>query len=130
VSTDESLQAGQELPEWETSVSRPRQQRYLQVQAYTEETGNRIHFDTAYAVRYGLRAPVAPELMAVSWAVEVLSEPAPPDSFDLHAKFGSPLFWDDGVDVMTDGAGATFRVLRLFSSTGALTATVTLEGSV
>jgi hypothetical protein len=40
------------------------------VQGYSEESGNRLHFDPAYAVRFGLRAPVANVLMTATWALE------------------------------------------------------------
>ena len=98
------------------------------VQAYTEETGNRIHFDPSYAVRHGLRAPVAPGLMAVTWSVEALATNGMPDTFDLTARFFSPLFWDDGVDVL-GGRGAAGRMdeSHFRSSAGAEVAAVTIH---
>ena len=86
------------------------------VQQYTEEMANRIHFEPAYAVRYGLRAPIAPGLMAVTWVVEVLAAPQLPPEFAIHAKFAAPLFWDDGVDVL-----AAEGTVRCVSSAGVLT---------
>lgn len=93
------------------------------VQAYTEELGNRIHFDPAYAVRFGLRAPLASGLMAVTWVVEALSDGGMPESFDLNAKFSAPFYWDDGIDVMAEqGAKSTAksRRIRCVASTGTL----------
>lgn len=102
------------------------------VQAYTEELGNRIHFDPAYAVRYGLRAPLASGLMAVTWAIEALSEGGLPDRFELSARFPSPFYWDDGVDVMADKKldktpeGARIRCV---ASTGALACEATIQAA-
>jgi hypothetical protein len=102
------------------------------VQAYTEELGNRIHFDPAYAVRYGLRAPLASGLMAVTWGIEALSEGGLPDAFELSARFPSPFYWDDGVDVMADKKmdkkpeGARIRCV---ASTGVLACEATIQAS-
>ena len=90
------------------------------VQAYSEETGNRLHFDPAFAVRYGLRAPVANPLMTLTWAYEALSAEAAPMPVSLHAPFHSPLFWDDGVDILTLGRGGKIATVRCVSSSGAL----------
>ncbi len=93
------------------------------VQAYTEELGNRIHFDPAYAVRFGLRAPLASGLMAVTWIIEALSDGGMPDSFDLNAKFSAPFYWDDGIDVMAEqGANpdADSKRIRCVAATGTL----------
>ena len=100
------------------------------VQAYTEELGNRIHFDPAYAVRFGLRAPLASGLMAVTWVVEALSDDGMPDSFDLSVKFVAPFYWDDGVDVMVEqraGADAGSRRIRCVASTGTLACEAKIE---
>ena len=94
------------------------------VQSYSEETGTRIHFDPAYSVRYGLRAPVAPGLMAVSWAIELLVADGPVESFEINASFGAPLFWDDGVDLLAKPGSGRPAVMHLVSSSGALTAAV------
>ena len=93
------------------------------VQAYSEETGNRLHFDPAYAVRYGLRAPVASALMALTWSVEALAQNGLPTPLDLTARFQSPLFWDDGVDILVrDDPTRAGRIVavRCVSSAGAL----------
>ena len=93
------------------------------VQAYIEEIGNRIHFDPAYAVRYGLRAPLASGLMAVTWVVEAIAADGMPQSFELTAKFLAPLFWDDGVDVLAERRskkGAKARRIRIVSAAGAM----------
>ncbi len=90
------------------------------VQAYSEETGNRLHFDPAYAVRNGLRAPVANPLMTLTWAVEAISVQGLPASFEMNAHFQQPLHWDDGVDVLVHESGGRIHAVRCVSSAGAL----------
>ena len=86
------------------------------VQTYTEELANRIHFDPAYAVRFGLRAPTAPGLMELTWLVEALAAKGLPKAFEIRAKFVAPLFWDDGVDIL-----AANGTMRCVNSAGVLT---------
>ena len=91
------------------------------VQAYSEEAGNRLHFDPAYAVRNGLRAPVANALMTVTWALDACrAAGAATGAFTLTARFPSPLFWDDGVDVLVREDGGKVAAVRCVSSAGAL----------
>ena len=101
------------------------------VQAYTEELGNRIHFDPAYAVRYGLRAPLASGLMALTWAIEANSDSGVPDSFELSARFPAPFYWDDGVDVMVDKAtgNKSSKRIRCVASTGAFACEATIQAA-
>jgi len=102
------------------------------VQAYTQELGNRIHFDPAYALRYGLRALLASGLMAITWAIEALSEGGLPDAFELSARFPAPFYWDDGVDVMADkalGKKPEGARIRCVASTGALACEATIQAS-
>ncbi|MDA0654275.1 MAG: hypothetical protein O2905_01170 [Proteobacteria bacterium] len=100
------------------------------VQSYSAETATRIHFDPAYAVRYGLRAPVAPGLFAVAWSMDMLPEIEAVESFSLLANFGAPLFWDDGVDILGGDAADGRMDLRFVSSAGAVVATVALSRGV
>jgi hypothetical protein len=93
----------------------------VKVQAYSEESGNRLHFDPAYAVRHGLRAPVANALMTLTWALEACrAAKATTGAFALTARFQSPLFWDDGVDVLVREELGTIAAVRCVSSAGAL----------
>jgi len=91
------------------------------VQGYSEESGNRLHFDPAFAVRYGMGAPVANALMTVTWAVEALTAgEAPPQAMSIAARFPAPLFWDDGVDVLVREKSGKVAAVRCVSSAGAL----------
>ena len=101
------------------------------VQAYTEELGNRIHFDPAYAVRYGLRAPLASGLMALTWAIEAISDSGVPHAFELSASFPAPFYWDDGVDVMVDKAtgNKSSKRIRCVASTGAFACEATIQAA-
>lgn len=92
----------------------------VKVQAYAEDLGARLHFDPAFAVRYGLRAPLANPLMAMTWAVEAISAQGLPASFELNARFLQPLYWDDGVDVLVRETGGRIAAVRCVSSAGAL----------
>lgn len=94
------------------------------VQAYSEETGSRLHFDPAFAVRYGLRAPVANPLMSFTWAFDALGGPATPTPVKLHARFPSPLYWDDGVDILVKQKGDAVNAVRCVNSAGAIVADV------
>lgn len=93
-------------------------------QAYSEETGNRLHFDPAFAVRYGLRAPVANPLMSLTWAFEALSANGVPATGRVSARFPAALFWDDGVDVLVREKGGQITAVRCVSSAGALIADI------
>ncbi len=93
-------------------------------QAYSEETGSRLHFDPAVAVRYGLRAPVASPLMNLTWALEVLGGSALSASTRVHARFPAPLFWDDGVDILAREKGGRVTAIRCVSSAGAIVADI------
>lgn len=93
-------------------------------QAYSEETGSRLHFDPAVAVRYGLRAPVASPLMTLTWALEALGGSTVPATTRLHARFPAPLFWDDGVDILAREKGGRVMDIRCVSSAGAIVADV------
>ena len=103
------------------------------VQAYTEELGNRIHFDPAFAVRYGLRAPLASGLMALTWAIEANSDSGIPDAFKISARFPAPFYWDDGVDVMVDnkkaGNKSKTKRIRCVASTGAFACEATIQAA-
>lgn len=100
------------------------------VQSYAAETATRIHFDPAYAVRYGLRAPVAPGLFAVAWSMELLTEIGAIESFSLLANFGAPLFWDDGVDIFVGETADGGMDLRFVSSAGAVAAVAGINPGV
>lgn len=93
------------------------------VQAYSEDSGSRLHSDPALAVRYGLRAPVASGLMALTWAVEALMGAGLPPAYELVARIQAPLFWDDGVDVLVRAHAKRkpeIGTVRCVSSSGAL----------
>ena len=91
------------------------------VQAYSEEANNRLHFDPAFAVRHGLRAPVANALMTLTWALEACrAGGAATGAFTLTARFASALFWDDGVDVLVREQDGKIAAVRCVSSAGAL----------
>ena len=90
------------------------------VQAYAEDLGARLHFDPAFSVRYGLRAPLANSLMAMTWAVEAISAQGLPVAFEINSRFLQPLHWDDGVDVLVRESGSHIAAVRCVSSAGSL----------
>jgi hypothetical protein len=94
------------------------------VQSYSEETGSRLHFDPAFAVRYGLRAPVANPLMSLTWAFEAFSASGAPAMGRISARFPAALFWDDGVDVLVREKGGKITAVRCVSSAGAVVADI------
>lgn len=81
------------------------------VTAYSREVGNRIHFDSAFAVERGFRAPLAQGLMQVTAVMGAIVESGVPSALDLELQFRRPLFWDDRFEVLADAERRLFRCI-------------------
>ena len=77
------------------------------VSDFSKDAGNKMHIDPGFAARFGYRAPVADGLMLVSYILEAVNADGVPDQLEIEAKFASPVYWDDGLDILvrTDSAG-------------------------
>lgn len=75
------------------------------VVAYSRPVGNEIHFDPAFAARYGYRAPLAQGLMTMTWMTAFLADSLrrAPDAV-LVAQFRRPVFWDDALTLVAEDA--------------------------
>lgn len=70
------------------------------VQTYAKEAANKINFDAGFAARFGLRSPVAPSLVALTYFAWHLAKKGLPDAYEIDCRFLNPLYWDDGVDLI------------------------------
>lgn len=66
-----------------------------QVRVFSGDVGNEIHFDPAFAARYGYRAPLAQGLMTMLWMLAQLAREAGPAPLQVTARFRRPVFWDE-----------------------------------
>lgn len=64
------------------------------VRDFSEDVGNLIHFDEAYAQRHGFRAPLAQGVMSATWLLSALHRDGLPSAFDVDIRFMRPVFWD------------------------------------
>jgi len=64
------------------------------VRDFSEDVGNLIHFDEAYAQRHGFRAPLAQGVMSATWLISALARETRPSAFDVDIRFMRPVFWD------------------------------------
>lgn len=64
------------------------------VRDFSEDVGNLIHFDEAFARQHGFRAPLAQGVMSATWLLSTLYREAMPDSFDVDLRYMRPVFWD------------------------------------
>lgn len=99
-----------------------------QVKVFSGDIGNEIHFDPAFAARYGYRAPLAQGLMTMLWMVGRLAgEAGPAAPLDLVARFRRPVFWDDAMRLLgRRGAGGRLEFLETRNSAGRVTAELTV----
>lgn len=98
-----------------------------QVRVFSGDVGNEIHFDPAFAARYGYRAPLAQGLMTMLWMVGRLAlETGPRAPLDVVARFRRPVFWDDPM-VMLGSRDAEGRLVRLETRNDAGRMTAELE---
>jgi len=80
------------------------------VRAYSDEVGNRIHFDPAFARAQGYRAPLAQGLMQLTCMYGALvGTLGPPVELDLEVRFLRPVFWDDRLQVRHSPDHRRFR---------------------
>lgn len=83
------------------------------VTTYSRPVGNEIHFDPAFAARYGYRAPLAQGLMTMTWmAAHVADALRTAPEASLVARFRRPVFWDDPL-TLTAERDAAGRIVRL-----------------
>lgn len=96
-----------------------------QVKVFSGDVGNMIHFEPAFAARYGYRAPLAQGLMTMLWMVAQLAPERGP--LEVAAGFRRPVFWDDRMALLgrRDAAGRLTR-LETRNSAGAVTAELTV----
>ncbi len=87
------------------------------VRDFSEDVGNLIHFDEAYAQRHGFRAPLAQGVMSTSWLLSVLYHNAAPRAFDVDIRFMRPVFWDAPASLWAR-ADAQGRVVAVQSRDG------------
>jgi acyl dehydratase len=64
------------------------------VRDFSEDVGNLIHFDEAYAQRHGFRAPLAQGVMSATWLISALCCNGLPAAFDVDIRYMRPVFWD------------------------------------
>ncbi len=64
------------------------------VRIFSEDVGNAIHFDPAYAQEHGFRAPLAQGVMSAVWLMSTLYERQMPTMFDVEVRYLRPIFWD------------------------------------
>jgi acyl dehydratase len=64
------------------------------VRDFSEDVGNLIHFDEAYAQQHGFRAPLAQGVMSATWLLSALHRERLPSAFDVDIRFMRPVFWD------------------------------------
>lgn len=67
-----------------------------------------IHFEPAAARSIGLRAPIAQGLISLTWMLEAVARDGAFEAIDFAASFRQPIFWDDEVTILHDGAGGYF----------------------
>lgn len=70
------------------------------VSDFSKDAGNKMHTDPGFAARFGYRAPLANGLMLVSYILEAVNADGVPDQLEIEAKFVSPVYWDDGLDIL------------------------------
>ena len=101
------------------------------VTEFSKDAGNKIHTDPGFAARFGYRAPVADSLMTVSYIIEAISVDGVPDQLEIETKFVSPVYWDDGLDIMVrpGSSGETGRtiVVRCVNPRGVLTCEANIQ---
>lgn len=79
------------------AVWQPVQEKILtpqKVRDFSEDVGNLIHFDEAFARQHGFRAPLAQGVMSATWLLSMLYRDAMPISFDVDIRYMRPVFWD------------------------------------
>ena len=85
------------------------------VTGFSRDVGNRIHFEPAFAARYGYRAPLAQGIQTQVWMMGLLAARAVPAALDVTARFIRPVHWDDAISLWSSarapGAGDLVRVI-------------------
>lgn len=64
------------------------------VRTFSQDVGNEIHFDEAFARRHGFRAPLAQGIMSAVWLLSGLAAERAPTSFHVTLRYLRPVFWD------------------------------------
>ena len=69
--------------------------------------------------------------MTVSYIIEAISVDGVPDQLEIETKFVSPVYWDDGLDIMVrpGSSGETGRtiVVRCVNPRGVLTCEANIQ---
>lgn len=85
------------------------------VTGFSSDVGNRIHFEPAFAARYGYRAPLAQGIQTQVWMMGLLAAHGVPVALDVTARFARPVHWDDEISLWSSspapGAGDVVRVI-------------------
>jgi acyl dehydratase len=100
------------------------------VNVFSRDVGNEIHFDPAYAARYGFRAPLAQGLMSAVWMMSALARRGVPETLDVFIRFIRPVFWDDDQSLWARPAGkgkGDYDVVRSVNPEGKTSAEMTVE---
>lgn len=93
------------------------------VERYSRYVGNRVHFDTLFANKLGLKMPVAQGLMEVTMMLAPLAKAGPIKSLDMTVKFLRPCFWLDEVTVWTrEKSPGVFAGIKASTTAGKPTA--------
>jgi acyl dehydratase len=98
--------------------------------AFSRDVGNEIHFDPAFAARYGFRAPLAQGLMSAVWMMSPLARKGVPGKLDVFIRFMRPVFWDDIQFLWVREAGernGTFDLVRSIGPHGKVSAEMIVE---
>jgi acyl dehydratase len=94
------------------------------VMGYSEEVGNRIHFDPEFAASRGYRMPLAQGPMQLTAMHGAIVAQAMPWEMDLEIRFLRPVFWDGELTLYSDPER---RVYRCIDGNGKLTAEAVLH---
>lgn len=62
-----------------------------------------LYSDPVISASVGLRAPVAPGVIAFTWMMEAIARDGMPQALDISATFRRPIFWDDSVQLFWRG---------------------------
>ena len=88
------------------------------VAEYSIEAENLIHSDPAVAREFGFRAPIAGGLMAVRMMMEVLAQRGPIDQLQMSVRFRRPMFWDEVLEIRSQGSAAMPEAFAVFQANG------------
>jgi hypothetical protein len=97
------------------------------VTGFSEDVGNRIHFEPDFAGRYGYRAPISQGIQTMIWMMGALAKDQTPKRFDVTARFARPIHWDDAVTLWSSREDGTLDLLRAVNAEGKLAAEMRVD---